>query len=154
KRKSDQIRTIGGPDCQPYIEHDFTNKRPSRKLTCKCKLSSRKRRISLQDEGGFLLMEMAAKDRFKALECCVIVPTYNNDGTLKAVIDQLLSYTDDLLVINDGATDNTPAILEAFEDRITIITHEQNQGKGKALRNGFAVALEKGYRYAITIDSD
>lgn len=99
-------------------------------------------------------MEMAAKDRFKALECCVIVPTYNNDGTLKAVIDQLLSYTDDLLVINDGATDNTPAILEAFEDRITIITHEQNQGKGKALRNGFAVALEKGYRYAITIDSD
>ena len=97
---------------------------------------------------------MAVKDRFKALKCCVIVPTYNNDGTLTTVIDQLLDYTDDLLVIDDGATDNTPTILASFRDKITIITHEQNQGKGKALRNGFAAALEKGYHYAITIDSD
>lgn len=99
-------------------------------------------------------MKMAVKDRFKALKCCVIVPTYNNDGTLKTVINQLLEYTDDLLVINDGSTDSTPTILESYRDRITIITHEQNQGKGKALRNGFASALEKGYHYAITIDSD
>lgn len=99
-------------------------------------------------------MKMAVKDRFKALKCCVIVPTYNNDGTLKTVINQLLEYTDDLLVINDGSTDSTPTILESYRDRITIITHEQNQGKGKALRNGFATALEKGYHYAITIDSD
>ena len=99
-------------------------------------------------------MEMAIKDRFKVLKCCVIVPTYNNDGTLKTVIDQLLDYTDDLLVINDGSTDSTPTILESYRDRISIITHEQNQGKGKALRNGFVAALEKGYCYAITIDSD
>lgn len=99
-------------------------------------------------------MKMAVKDRFKALNCCVIVPTYNNDGTLKTVINQLLEYTDDLLVINDGSTDSTPATLESYGDRITTITHEQNQGKGKALRNGFAAALEKGYHYAITIDSD
>lgn len=99
-------------------------------------------------------MKMAVKDRFKALKCCVIVPTYNNDGTLKMVIDQLLDYTDDLLVINDGSTDSTPTILESYGDRIATITHKQNHGKGKALRNGFAAALEKGYHYAITIDSD
>lgn len=82
------------------------------------------------------------------------MPTYNNNGTLETVIEQLLDYTDDLLVINDGATDRTSAILEIYKSQISIITHEQNQGKGKALRNGFAAALENGYRYAITIDSD
>lgn len=99
-------------------------------------------------------MDVAVKNRFKELKCCVIVPTYNNGGTLKPVLDQLLTYTDDLLVINDGATDNTPSILASYKDKISIITHEQNQGKGKALRNGIAAALKKGYHYAITIDSD
>lgn len=99
-------------------------------------------------------MDVAVKNRFKELKCCVIVPTYNNGGTLKSVLDQLLTYTDDLLVINDGATDNTPSILASYKDKISIITHEQNQGKGKALRNGIAAALKKGYHYAITIDSD
>lgn len=97
---------------------------------------------------------MPIKERFTRLNCCVIMPTYNNEGTLKRVIDEVLVYTDALIVVNDGATDHTAAILKAYANEVTIITHDHNQGKGKALRNGFAHALEKGYTYAITIDSD
>ncbi|AHM59729.1 family 2 glycosyl transferase [Flammeovirgaceae bacterium 311] len=94
------------------------------------------------------------KELFKKHNCCVIIPTYNNGGTLQQVIEDVLHYTEDLIVVNDGATDSTDAILEQFADKVHIIRHEQNSGKGMALRNGFTHALAMGYDYAITIDSD
>lgn len=92
--------------------------------------------------------------RFTDLKCCVLIPTYNNEKTLEKVIFDTLQFTDRIIVINDGATDTTPKILEKFKDQITIITHPVNLGKGMALRNGFKKALELQYDYAISIDSD
>jgi glycosyltransferase involved in cell wall biosynthesis len=94
------------------------------------------------------------KELFKKHNCCVIIPTYNNGGTLQQVIEEVLLYTDDLIVVNDGATDGTHEILQTYTDRVQIIRHVQNSGKGMALRNGFTHALAQGYDYAITIDSD
>ena len=94
------------------------------------------------------------KALFKKLNCCVIIPTYNNGGTLKKVIEDVLQYTDDLIVVNDGATDNTEEVLLAMQDSIQVLRHTKNAGKGMALRNGFSYALQKGYDYAITMDSD
>ena len=92
--------------------------------------------------------------RFNDLKCCVIIPTYNNQKTLKKVIEDTLVFTDKLIVVNDGANDTTPQILEEFKELITVVTHPVNMGKGLALRNGFKKALELGYDHAITIDSD
>lgn len=84
---------------------------------------------------------------------CVIVPTYNNAKTLRRVLDGVLLQTSDVIVVNDGSTDDTPQILSEYS-KITLINFAQNQGKGKALREGFKKALSLGYSYAITIDSD
>ena len=92
-------------------------------------------------------------EKFKELECAVIIPTYNNDKTLASVIDKVLKYTDQIIVVNDGCTDSTEDILKGY-DQIEVVTHEVNQGKGLALRHSFKRAVELGYRYAITIDSD
>jgi len=92
--------------------------------------------------------------RFTDLKCCVIIPTYNNEKTLEKVIRDTLQYTDKIIVVNDGATDTTPSILEKFTDSIITISHSDNQGKGMALRTGFSKAVELGCDYAITIDSD
>lgn len=92
--------------------------------------------------------------RFAELNCCVIIPTYNNHKTIKKVITDTLVYTNKIIVVNDGSTDSTPAILKSFEDQITIIHQPKNLGKGRALRTAFKKALELKYRYAITIDSD
>ena len=51
------------------------------------------------------------KQKFSDLNCCVIIPTYNNGGTLERVITDVLNYTDDLIIVNDGSTDNTPQII-------------------------------------------
>ena len=90
----------------------------------------------------------------KQLGICVIVPTYNNHKTVGRVIEEVLAYTDDLIVVNDGATDNTSQILDGFGDRIVRISYSPNKGKGYALRMGFQKATELGYKYAITLDSD
>lgn len=93
------------------------------------------------------------KAKFKALKTCVIIPTYNNAKTLEAVISKTLEYCDEVMVVNDGATDDTPNIISKFRNLI-VVTHPVNKGKGMALRNGFKKAVELGFENAITIDSD
>ncbi|MEX2483136.1 MAG: DUF2062 domain-containing protein [Brumimicrobium sp.] len=92
-------------------------------------------------------------DKVNNLEYCVVIPTYNNESTLKRVIDGVLDITDHVIIVNDGSTDSTKKILEPYKN-ITQIHFEKNVGKGYALRKGFEKALEIGYKHAITIDSD
>ncbi len=93
------------------------------------------------------------KQKFKQLKCCVLIPTYNNAKTIEAVILSSLEYCDDIILVNDGCTDNTKEILTKYP-QLTVVTHEVNKGKGMGLRNGFAKAVELGFDYVISIDSD
>ena len=85
---------------------------------------------------------------------CVIVPTYNNAGTLSRVVSEILNYSSDVIVVNDGSTGSTKDILNAFSSSIHLVSYDKNRGKGTALKFGFKKAIELGYDYAITIDSD
>ncbi len=84
---------------------------------------------------------------------CVIVPTYNNGGTVAAVIEGVLKFTDRIVVVNDGSTDHTLEALEVF-DALSVISYDENRGKGHAIRLGLQWAMGSAYEYAITIDSD
>lgn len=88
-----------------------------------------------------------------AVNACVIIPTYNNEKTLKRVLLKTLEFTSDIIVVNDGSTDTTSQILQEFP-QIFQVHLVQNKGKGFALRKGFKEALQKNFDYAITIDSD
>ncbi|SMC34626.1 DUF2062 domain-containing protein [Moheibacter sediminis] len=88
-----------------------------------------------------------------AINACVIIPTYNNEKTLKRVLLKILEFTSDIIVVNDGSTDSTPLILNEFT-QIQQIHFPRNKGKGFALRKGFKEALKQNFDYAITIDSD
>lgn len=92
--------------------------------------------------------------KLKEWGICILIPTYNNHKTLQRVLDGVLAYTTDVVVVNDGSTDETAAILATYQDRITLISVPENRGKGNALRVGFAKAQALGFTYAITIDSD
>lgn len=98
-------------------------------------------------------LTMTYKERLTALECVVIIPTYNNAGTVANVIADVKQYASDIIVVNDGSTDDTSAILKNIND-IKVIEYPDNKGKGYALKLGLTKAYEWGYRYAITIDSD
>lgn len=93
------------------------------------------------------------QQKIKDLRCCVIIPTYNNEKTLERVIRGVLRYTEDVIIVNDGATDSTPHILARFP-QTEQIHFPANRGKGPALRAGFRRAEDLGFTYAVTIDSD
>ena len=54
------------------------------------------------------------RKKLKELEIVVVIPTYNNGKTLAAVIEEVCRYADDIIVVNDGSTDDTANILEQY----------------------------------------
>ncbi len=85
---------------------------------------------------------------------CVVMPTYNNGGTLRDVVERVLAFCNDVIVVNDGCTDNSAEILASFGERITVVDYGKNRGKGYALKQGLNKAKALGFDYALTIDSD
>ena len=99
------------------------------------------------------MAEENAYKSFTASDYCVIIPTYNNERTLGSVIQGVMEFTTNIIVVNDGSTDNTRRLVQKFPG-IKSLRYSKNKGKGFALRQGFKEARKQGYRYAITIDSD
>jgi len=100
-----------------------------------------------------MLETLSVKQKLIDLKSCVIIPTYNNDKTLEDVLQRVLKFTSDVIIVNDGSTDNTPSILQKY-NHLQILTISRNTGKGNALQIAFKHAIRLGFRYAITIDSD
>ena len=87
-------------------------------------------------------------------DSCVIIPTYNNAGTLIDVVRRALASSLPVIVVNDGSTDATASLLADAGLPVTVLAHERNRGKGVALKTGLQYARDKGFRYAITLDAD
>ena len=86
---------------------------------------------------------------------CIIIPTYNNQGTLAQVLDRCLAVTSHVMVVNDGSTDHTARLLEPYAQKGVVVTaYPRNRGKGYALRRGLGLARDMGYDYAVTLDAD
>src|SRR5580658_9677496 len=83
----------------------------------------------------------------------IITPTFNNAGTLPAVLAELSALNLSIIVVNDGSTDQTAAFLSTWKGG-TVLTHPKNQGKAAALLTGFSAAREQGFTHALTIDTD
>ena len=88
---------------------------------------------------------------------CVIIPVYNEDevilDTLKTVPKKASNLPVDIVVVNDGSTDNTEAVVETSK-KVHLINHILNFGAGAATRTGLHYAEHCGYKYAITMDAD
>ena len=83
----------------------------------------------------------------------LIVPTYNNASTLPEVLEGVLEHDLPVIVVNDGATDDTADVIKRFP-ACQVVDLSPNQGKGFALLAGLEAARERGMQRAITIDSD
>lgn len=73
----------------------------------------------------------------------VIIPVYNEVGTISAIIDRVIyaPFKKEIIVIDDGSTDGTRRVLEEMKTTaVKICYHDRNYGKGRALQTGFSVA--------------
>lgn len=66
----------------------------------------------------------------------VAVPIYNEGKTVDAVLGKILSFSQDVLVVDDGSTDDTAERLRAFT-KLHVVTHPKNRGYGAALISAF-----------------
>jgi dolichol-phosphate mannosyltransferase len=83
----------------------------------------------------------------------VAIPIYNEEATLVAVLRRVRRFASDILVIDDGSTDQTPRLIAA-EQGIRQIRHVDNRGYGQSLIDAFAFARREGYDWLITMDCD
>jgi glycosyltransferase involved in cell wall biosynthesis len=76
----------------------------------------------------------------------VLIPAYNENRTIREIIHrvELTGLANEILVVDDGSTDGTRAILSDLsrEGKIRLICHAQNQGKGAAIRTGIQNATQ------------
>lgn len=83
----------------------------------------------------------------------IAIPVHNEQKYADHVLDKVTRYHRDVLVIDDGSTDGTPAILAKRQD-VQVLTHRPNQGYGKTLIDAFTYADAHGYDWVITMDCD
>jgi glycosyltransferase involved in cell wall biosynthesis len=81
------------------------------------------------------------------------LPVFNEVTHVGSVLDQVLQFNRDVLVVDDGSSDGTSKLLARRNDVITV-RHPQNQGYGAALRTTFDYAQTHGYDVLVTIDCD
>lgn len=85
----------------------------------------------------FITLLLASVDSNNFEKVSVIVPAFNEEETVANVVSVIkeLSYVSEIIVVDDGSTDNTKEVAEKAGAR--LISHKVNQGKGAALTTGY-----------------
>ncbi|MFC6733954.1 glycosyltransferase family 2 protein [Haladaptatus sp. DYSN1] len=82
----------------------------------------------------------------------VAIPAHNEANTIYDVVTTASEYADEVLVVDDGSTDNT--VERAREAGATVIVHEENRGYGGALKTMFREAKRSRAEYLVVLDGD
>lgn len=84
----------------------------------------------------------------------VLIPVYNEAATVNDVLDAVCAVFDGpVIVVDDGSTDGTREVLKSRDD-VVLLEHGDNEGYGRALADGFALAHVRGVRRLVTMDCD
>ena len=84
-----------------------------------------------------------------------VIPIYNNAATIRDIVERTLKQSlDGVLVIDDGSNDCIVKEKLSGITKITVLRHERNMGKGKALQTALRYLNERNVTYMISIDGD
>jgi dolichol-phosphate mannosyltransferase len=81
------------------------------------------------------------------------LPVYNESAHVDPVLDEVVRFAGDVLVVDDGSTDGTAEQLSRRSD-VDCIRHSRNRGYGAALKSAFDYAIRFRYDVLVTIDCD
>jgi glycosyltransferase involved in cell wall biosynthesis len=85
----------------------------------------------------------------------VVIPAFNVAQQIAGVVKGIPDFVDDIIVVEDAATDDTADVIrEVHEPRLTIVHHSVNQGVGGAMVTGFRLAMDRGADVVVKMDGD
>ncbi len=88
----------------------------------------------------------------------VLVPVYNHEHAIGAMVDAILAHPVPCLLVDDGSTPECATVLRdiaaANAGRLSLVRLPENRGKGGAIMAGFVEASRLGYTHALQIDAD
>lgn len=86
----------------------------------------------------------------------ILIPTYNNATTICDIVRRASVVCPDVMVVNDGSTDDTLLRLQDVEKEgdFELLSYRTNRGKGGALKAGFKRAQDLGFTHVLTLDAD
>jgi glycosyltransferase involved in cell wall biosynthesis len=80
------------------------------------------------------------------------IPCYNEGLAIGSVVLKASRHVDEVLVVDDGSTDDTAEIAKEAGD--AVIAHDGNKGKGRAVKNALRYAIEHGFDALVLLDGD
>ena len=90
--------------------------------------------------------------RKESIGIMVAIPCYNEEVAIGSIVLSALRYADNVVVIDDGSKDNTAKVAELAGAE--VIVHEQNLGKGAAVKTAFLYASKSNFDILVFIDGD
>ncbi len=92
---------------------------------------------------------------YRGRKIVIVIPAYNVARYIESVVKGIPEFVDEIIIVNDGSTDQTSAILRGIQDpRVTIEHHEVNQGVGGAMVTGYKLGLEGAAEIVVKMDGD
>jgi glycosyltransferase involved in cell wall biosynthesis len=82
----------------------------------------------------------------------IAIPAYNEERTIRGLVQTALGLCPRVMVVDDGSTDRTIAELQGLP--VTLLKHAANQGKAASLRTAFDHALHEGAACVVALDGD
>src|SRR6185436_11096286 len=96
------------------------------------------------DEEESMSHPLASDRTIRDVKISVAIPTYNSSAFIKSTLDSVLHQTvppDEILVLDDGSTDNTVSILNSYKPQVTVF---QRQNRGVASARNILCDLTRG----------
>lgn len=90
------------------------------------------------------------------MKLCVVIPFYNHPDAIGSVVNQLLPYDLNIIIVDDGSdAQSKQSLLSLLQPpKVTLATRLLNGGKGAAVITGMREALKEGYTHVLQVDAD
>ena len=90
------------------------------------------------------------------MKVCAIIPFYNHPDAIGHVVEQLLKYDLDIIIVDDGSDLKSKESLKALlsPPKVTLVIRSVNGGKGAAVITGMREALSRGFTHLLQVDAD
>jgi glycosyltransferase involved in cell wall biosynthesis len=90
------------------------------------------------------------------MKLCVLIPYYNHPDAIGSVVNQLLPYSLNIIIVDDGSgAQAKQSLLPLIQlPGVQLVTRIHNGGKGAAVISGMREALKQGYTHVLQVDAD